>query len=571
EGKKPVPLEAAQLLFSGQQAYTIHVDDSAPPTPPSDWQAAYGYFTAGALQGMYRFTYGTLHGIFVDLPILIGKGVANIPTAWMMYAQYSAEIGRELTENPALAAIPGGVVLAQLKLAYKAAPELLGKATELRKNIDAAIVRKYTGIANEWYAGDWRNALREMTAESVENALNVLDPGVAELAIGCAVSRAPKLLQKVAARVADLQVEVGEKLGPIVRRAVDVEQANAALRRILKPGYEFRNLELRQMFGLSEEQAAYLRKFAEENQVIVTLRSRATESIEWFKKGLATLKPEQIKTKNVNLYDMLYLGYRGDRQGNIGRVAIRKPLFADIKDSNVAAFQFKQFLKSNHKNLSEFEIKEIVERFKDRHKEWWKPTPSDGYAQQLLKWDQEGKITIKWRFDENIMDPSKAPKRSETYDFRMRVVDKAGDGTPLEWIPEVKVDGKWRSFTGDVDLVSITHANGNPLDDVAHIDVFEQFRQDGIMGFMHPESATWFKNGKFTFPDKFKYIVDECCYAQFAPDGVARAVMLEEKMSQLSGPLEYYLHYLGGYLYPYRGPNVARGTTPRLRPTPLTP
>lgn len=78
--------------------------------------------------------------------------------------------------------------------------------------------------------------------------------------------------------------------------------------------------------------------------------------------------------------------------------------------------------------------------------------------------------------------------------------------------------------------------------------------RDGPLGAMHPESATWVKDGKFWFKAKEDYLTNDghCCLAQFGADGHARAVDFNKKLSTISstGKHSYRLWWDGGYQPP---------------------
>ncbi len=79
------------------------------------------------------------------------------------------------------------------------------------------------------------------------------------------------------------------------------------------------------------KQIDFLRNFAADNKLLITVRSRATQSIEWLsgkvvdgvKYAAAVLKPEQIKIKSVSWLDTEVLGYR---PSDLGRVILREPI-----------------------------------------------------------------------------------------------------------------------------------------------------------------------------------------------------------------------------------------------------
>jgi hypothetical protein len=146
-------------------------------------------------------------------------------------------------------------------------------------------------------------------------------------------------------------------------------------------------------------------------------------------------------------------------------------------------------------------------------------------------------------------------------------------GEPIEWVPEVCAPvgpncgsnpSHWRSITGDVDGVSITHANGDALTDAEQIAVLSDLARSPL-GTMHGFTATWVKNGAFDFAAKDKYLFGiGCCAFQFAPDEVVRAVKPLKEMSEMRNPENFYIHYEGGYTFPRR--YVPLRVTPDFHP-----
>ncbi len=115
--------------------------------------------------------------------------------------------------------------------------------------------------------------------------------------------------------------------------------------------------------------------------------------------------------------------------------------------------------------------------------------------------------------------------------------------------PQIYANGKWKFVTGDIDLIAITKADGTALSDVEHVKILKRLAQD--LGVQHPESATWVKNGKFWFKAKENYLTNDgkCCLAQFGPDGRARAVAFNSKLSDFANAtkLNYRVVWKGGY------------------------
>ena len=324
-------------------------------------------------------------------------------------------------------------------------------------------------------------------------------------------------------------VKVGETLNAIAD-GVGGREALLALKQAT-PGYEFLTTDLRKFYGLSDAQVAYLRGFAKENKLIITLRSRAEESLKWLNDG-AVLKPEQIKIKTVSIDDINYLGYR---QGDLGRVVIRRP---------PSQAELARSLRADGIGPQDPEWATAFKRLKDRTTEWNHPAYDQGYVKYLEDGSSNGELTLRWNLQQNSVDSSVLPNGYTKY--AMRLADEGGGNRVLEF----KVNGAWRSVTGDVDFLSIVHADGSPLSVLERIAVYRQMAKSPV-GMLHPAADTWtlVKRGGqqiFNFPVKTNEFVRGGTVAQFAPDGAVRAVVFNPA-SRFTSAANYRIFWNGGY------------------------
>ena len=306
------------------------------------------------------------------------------------------------------------------------------------------------------------------------------------------------------------------------------------------------------LHGLRQIEIDTLREFAANNRVLLTLRSRAVESIRWIEEFGAYMKPEQIKIKTVNWIDVEYLGYKYEE---IGGVIVRKP---PLTAEEVAAVRrqlandgITEFLPNGKRNLL---YREITDRLQLRRSEWTTGDPQN--VKDMFRWGQDGKADFEWNWRDNLVDPTRQPNEAREVGFRMRhdvVKDARGKVIDERWIPEVDPEGtgSFHPITGDVDFVSLTDLTSSALTEADHIQMLKLLR-DGPLKTPHADSITWVKNGKFDFPKKRANLPTACCLAQFGPDGVVRAVKLHlgDRLTQLISPERYWLYYEGGYQLP---------------------
>ena len=105
--------------------------------------------------------------------------------------------------------------------------------------------------------------------------------------------------------------------------------------------------------------------------------------------------------------------------------------------------------------------------------------------------------------------------------------------------------GRYRSVTGDIDLVSMTHADNTPLTPAEHEALLKELRGPP-MYIQHPETATWIKKGEHDFGKKHSELSKDNP-AQFAPDGNVRMVTYDKLKSCFTSNLLYTVFWTGGY------------------------
>jgi hypothetical protein len=526
-------IPARDIHVKGEKEYRVGIDDRdfRDPPPEQNFPAKVAYFSVGVFQGVWNLTGGVAVAVFKDLPLLLAKGVIGAPSALASYAQLEAELWDSIKGDPVKVAAFLNIVSNTALLAYRHAPALAGNTTEFVKKVDQQVLEHYTRLANDESSGNLYAAIQEYGKEGTEITGNLV------LASGI-LTRLPAAAEALNAIKQASYVKVGETLN-VIADGVGAREALAALKQAV-PGYEFLTADLRKFYGLSENQVAYLRGFAKENKLIITLRSRAEESIKWLNEG-AVLKPEQIKIKTVSIDDINYLGYR---KGDLGRVVIRRP---------PSQAELARSLRADGIGPQDPEWATAFRRLKDRTTEWNHPAYDQGYVKYLEDGSTNEELALRWNLQHNSVDAGVLPNGYTKYG--MRLLDEGGGNRVLQFCvdtPPCRAGSPgWRSVTGDVDFLSIVHADGSPLSALERIAVYRQMAKSPV-GMLHPAADTWtlVKRGgqqNFDFAVKTNEFVRGGTAAQFGPDGVARAVTFNPA-SRFTGPTTYRIFWNGGYV-----------------------
>jgi Calx-beta domain len=526
------------VLTPGSEELQVGIDDSVAPPPPFDDFEAKWAVSKGVVLGLWGATWGTVRGIW-DLGMLAGKGVLSIGSGALNEVGHIAELWKATEGNPAARLALAQTVVSKVYTAYKEAPWLLGKAAveagvSLSTAIPKLVEAYFTKITNEWYAGDWRQAITDMS-ETGTNAVALLaGPGLIKAAgVGPAALRVASGSLARLAPVAEALSEESAALYAKAGAALDavseaIEPAATAVKALAEgvPGYEFTVAQLRKFVGMSADEAEWLSKFTAERKISVVLRSRAEESIEWIKKG-AMLKPSWVKSKNVTWLDREFLGYS---EKDIGRVVMKKmPPLGEL--------QAKLAAKGLAEGTPEYE--NVILRWQERNSTYAKE------IKQMKAWNNADTIKGKWPWQESGVDPSVQADEIKAYKFRLR--PDAHD--PEALVPEVfnPVTKRFGSITGDIDLVAVTKADGSSFTQEEYVKVLKELA-DSPLGVQHPDSTVWVKDGEFWFDKKKDYLASDG-NVQFGPDGKARSVAFDELHSEPESwsQFAYRIIWKGGY------------------------
>ncbi len=529
DGSAGDQVEKKDVAVYGDTTFTQGIDDRDlyEPQTAADWAGPFTgalYFSAGLVEGAANFFSGMVHAI-PQLPSLLAQGLIAIPPALYDFAHFEATLWDSLANQPQAKNAFLDTLSLDLQLVYKNAEGFAG--SDFVKQIKAAADDYFGQIADDYAKGNWQDAVEQIGETTGEQLAPVAGPKLAMwLVRGMGpgiLARSGPVLKAFAAQQNKLFTAFGEELTarfPKFARALD---AVSALRDAAA-GYEFTDTQIRQLYGLTQQQVQWLRDFAKANDLLIVCRSRAVESIAWLNGQVvdgvewakAVLKSEAIKLKNVSTEDWQYFGYN---ESDIGRVVIntRELPSASLVESRMIA-------NGIERDSPEWNL--ILKRLAQRQEEFSKGLGT-GNVKDLIAAAEKGEMTM----DFNLAGNSVEQLASEPTKYGFRLVDEKGVPIPKDqlagykgsMIPEYDVDGEWRCVTGDVDFLQIAQGNGSPLGAAERASVYRAMA-GGPIGFLHGESATWTLDGAFDFEKKVNEFKRAGTALEFAPDGLARAV-----------------------------------------------
>ena len=567
-GDELAPLDPSLVVTAqgSTDQMAVSIDDSTPDQMPFNGYLASWDISKGLVLGLFHFTVGLVQGVITTLEAL-GSAVVNIPTAVINYVNAEAELWQEVKDNPVEAALFVNIVTNQMLLVYKQAPFLLKKLGDIKSAVDTAVYEHFNRIEQEWRQGDWQEALTDWADDGTNLSANllVLNPSLMAGAIGDAtIARVPGVLEDLdaaqAAEFAKNDEAVAQALGTgesegEIGEAVAAEDA-------LAPGNILGPSEMANIYGVSSAEFTSMVATAEKYKLLITLRSRASEAISLIEKGLSYVKPAAIKLKTVSAMDIKYLGYPADvtldgqEVSSVGQVLIKKPLFlSEDCPAACALAKLQADILSLGVTKDSPVFYEAQSRWVQRYGEW--TSNHAGYVGNLEAAAKDHYLTLDWHWQENHIYP-------DMVQSAQKVGFQLAPGPAGTLMPEVRVGpGPWKTITGDIDLVSITNADGSPLSDEQYVKVLEELGA-GPVNIQHPATATWYDDvnddtsifdpSDPNFADKAKYMnAEQCCSMQVGPDGKARAVKFQLDGSQFVDQNDYYINYVGGYQAPAPG------------------
>jgi len=549
-------LTSSDIQMTGDTHYEVSLADPgfAEPLPPSAWDSVDGvlYLSKGFLLGVGAFEYGLAHGLLVDLPSLALKGIQYIPTAVMNMIAFESDLYRAAQKDPALFA---SAVLepttALIMLEERNAPAFAESLKSIARQVNGRVYSYLRTLSQDWYAGNWRGAVEEFAASGTELTLNAatLIPSVAS----CVLVRATPLLTALSEAKAAAFASATEKIGPLK----GLVSASTAITKIadLVPGMHLAYDELLKLYGLSKDQVDFLRQFARDNKLLITVRGRASSSVDWLAGKVvngvtyagAVLKPEQIKIKTVSWLDTEVLGYRAS---DLGRVILRKPISATQLRANLAAKGIASTVidATTGAEVTNPVWQDAFKLLNQRTSEFTHArggfvSGSGGYYRDLTDAAAQGKITLRWNLADNAVDPAIAQNGYTTYKFRL-FDEGAGN-----LVPEFFANGEWRCVTGDVDFLSMTAADATPISAVNRVALYQQLSGNNPVHMLHPAADTWSSGSSFWFAAKANEFARAGIVPEFGFDGIVRAVKYDPTLSYWIGP-DVYRPVFDGSLIP---------------------
>lgn len=269
------------------------------------------------------------------------------------------------------------------------------------------------------------------------------------------------------------------------------------------------------MWGLGHQAFDAIQRYAAKNKLLITLRDRTPGSVARLAEGFLE-KFEYMKLKSVRPDVDRPLGYLPDHDDI---VAFKKPISQSELDGVLAATP-DATLRS-----------EIASRHAKRSAEW------DEWFDTYESWKTSG-FPAGFRHRPN---GGSAANGGSKLPFRLAEVEV--DGRVLEdyFIPEVFVDGKWRGFTGDIDIVDIRRVDGQGVSPSEASKVYKDLNKLADVNLRHGDTIHWISDPVLTpnqvFDIKLGQLADFFLGGpdkalQIGPD-IGRAVQLDPEKSFL--------------------------------------
>lgn len=405
-----------------------------------------------------------------------------------------------------------------------------GVQTEVRQDVDHYM----TLLEKAYLTGDW---------SSLFHALGSGTAGV---------------LNEQAVQLAEWELAIGVikktgEVGAVLRRASTVEGGVLTTLTTVPVGRILKFAEMQRLWGLAYEDYLAFSKIANEEGVLIGVRGRSPISVKNLEEG-AVWKHEQLKPKNVNFIDVKYLGFA---QSDTGLVAFRT-----YTESQ------KNAILSSIAKLDP-ELQEVVrDRMTTRFGE-------AQYVHDIEGFSKAGKIDVGFNYADNGANET-STSILRGFDLHSQELKGRGlkDGgtyyRPYQENPALdglaNGEGKLPNYaskcirkivetlakllcrvTGDMDGVYLTDLEGRALPEAKQITVYNLL---AAVGWQHPETLTWIKNGLFDFEKKTNILKElelgGQAMMEFGPHNVVRATYLNLADSRLTSARDYFVAVLGG-------------------------
>jgi hypothetical protein len=496
-----------RIAGNGNQV-VIHINDSAAAVDSSFSTLADGFtqaFTTCAASWVMS-SFNGVKQLLTNFPTVAGQAVVATGSAALSTVQFLAGVEFNVvfwsslsdSQRHAFEAQVVGDVISSVQ-----------KYSDLTGKMDAAIASYFTTLETAYQTGDWHTLGTE--------AGTVAGSGLPEVASLLLTDATFEAIGRLGAKQATGAISLAQKLrdSEIVQTGVKTLAGLRAGDNLVAKG----STALKTIYGIGAREAAQLQYWAEERGLLISVRSRNPESINWIEKFKAVVKPEILKIKNVDGIDVKFLGYL---PADLGSVVFAQPISEAEVLSRIAAA-----------GLSSDQKAAVLARYATREEEWtkWYST-YEGYA-------KAGKVNI--GFDVNaqgVVGPNQAINRrfalepvsskslvgyrpAGTQYFQVELGDGSGGL------------GTLRRVTGDIDIVAITKADGEILSAGERAQLYIDLQ--GAVGMQHGETLSWLKNGDILFDTKAKLLADHIpggeLLAVFGPDGSVRAAAINAALT----------------------------------------
>jgi hypothetical protein len=499
-----VALTPQQIRIAGKTDQVIvHIDDSA-PLYDSDFATLADGFTRAFTASAASWVTSNVNGVkelATNFPSIVGHAVVATGSAALSTAQFLGGVQFNLifwnsldkSQRRAFEDQIVGDVVASVN-----------KYSQLKGKMDAAITNYFTTIETAYQTGDWQTLSKQ--------AGTIAGSGIPEVASLLLTDAAFGAVGRFGAKQATNTISLAQKLreSEFVQKGVKTLAGVRQGDNLIAKG----SSALESIYGIGQREVAQLRYWAEKRGLLISVRSRNPESLNWIQKFKAVVKPEILKIKNVDGIDVKFLGYLSQ---DAGSVVFAEPIALTEVEARMTAA-----------GLSADQKTAVLARYATREEEWtkWEST-YQGYA-------KKGRVNI--GFDVNaqgVIGPNQAKIRR----FNLNEVSqKQLIGTRPTGTKYFQVElgdssgglGILRRVTGDIDIVAITKANGELLDAGARALLYEDLQ--AAVGMQHGETLSWLKNGDILFDTKAKLLADHLpggeLLAVFGPDGSVRAAAI---------------------------------------------
>ncbi len=299
------------------------------------------------------------------------------------------------------------------------------------------------------------------------------------------------------------QQEKIKRTDDLAARIAKAEADGLSLEKALAAGDPLDFALLRKIYGIDRRDIEFLQKIAQDEQIMLTFRSRHPKSIELLRKAEAWPKPEGLKFKTINEIDIKYLGYRERGKATIELVEPPPSIKGKVgSDLEFALDEYVSGLISKHPEIADDPMlfAEIRGRLKTRNKEWNKLVPK----LEALPGRKIGDIDEfdlptsfeagpQFKNGEAITIGAKETRRIR----RKRISGAVPDPDRRYWSIEMSdpvgaaYKKDFRPVTGDTDFLGIFNADGSFILDAAkRIRIYEKLRT--ALDMQHGESFSFF-------------------------------------------------------------------------------